>query len=1396
MEEEAWQAILDDTSLEDLLMQHRKSHLAASATDVKVVGEVSQVISESEHINKGGSGQSDGIINVADAVTVTSSSETSPRCSKLRTDLRVSPSAEYVGIHLPDSKVDVTVICDEPNTATSESSRRLLASTDEPISSSSFLESSFLRDHLAEGGISPDRNSGDRPRSTFRFSASNTPVGDNSNTAFGFGHGSDSIKWKLQAPEVVRDRTVEERKQKARIVSHRAKVITEKQAVRLAKAEMKLDTRLRGAEQRHTEYVKAIKGRAGNENAKVSEVHFINTINEEHLVSELQQRLEEVEARILAAANRRSERLQDIAVQQKKRNHKKIQQMSELRLQLERQRMERWEKLQRRIEAVQNRREARLLEMKNLLSRRSVVSAEPSMSDPSPVPDKKLITDTDGAVTEGIVTINNSHHGCTDVKTLPHISSTDKFSPESTTSVTSLVTGNTTVNVKPPVARTTSAGRRQSTDGGMASVLKSTASSEAKKAKKADTTGSSKGSSQSNITSENNSKFTKKKAKVEQVDSNSSTLISASLVLKDNKIIDGASKDKNNECVDIDSKINTDRSQEDINVEKGNSNNESRDCTEGITSTECTPVKTKKTRPKKKKAKKAVIESINSETTIESVVNTESTEESNDPVDSFVAAYRSWQRNQALKDVVEARADLNNNHNRYDKDNITVHTESVFGNGKYPTATNFMVSNTSVLPSASDHSTSDNLSNKVNIHVTESVYQATLQSHVDQLRTLLLSHESVLRLSFIAFNSTAFRGTITGNAEANSDPELALRHLWTCVASILGSPHFRETVHFDRLWSFRLVELFLLLLDESHGILSSADRFKYAVTQPGLLFALSACFRSAVLLDGACAVLIDKHSYLLSRFIDLTSLLLYWTNQLPHDVSNESTQQESGQLRTQVLQSLSILLNALHFIPQYLSTPDFSFIPSSSSQKQQKQQEQRQEYEKQRLSQNKWNDSQSRLVWYMSSCHLLVGTIEYLNSFSIQFLQQQWSRQIFTTDNNMERIDPTYPTIELLQLDLRSYSSADKKTRMKSDEKLLGEYEMLCGGVELCWAIASYLRLSAGMSDSTVVHDIDQLRTRLRHRHTRGRQMLSLLADGPHSPLMAVSTHLLGVTYRIHKNDEIIPNKSDSFLSSVSKVDTTWSLPISSTTQSHVLSDSLSTILTLVTDTLCVLSEADIGLHRRLAKQTRMDLVTHLGALLAVTGSSVTQSALQTSVLRVLGLIYLSAPSEPMPTCNASVQLNDHILLVTRQEGLLLPSQVLTRLQEMLVASENITKDDDTVVNDINIVVNDSPWSKVGQAALIRAVLLNMLHSCDLLMPSTELTFSSNSISTASVNNIREYFQLRMQELKRQRQPLKPVISTTDCSSSHSLSQSILLLSHVAPVCLWTSQNLESNQVM
>lgn len=166
------------------------------------------------------------------------------------------------------------------------------------------------------------------------------------------------------AAESNRDRSVNERIQKAMIVSVRVKARSEKEAQRLAQAEQALEDKLKDAEKRHGEHIKSIKGKAGNENAKVSEVMFINNLNGEGIAEELQRRLEEAEARILAAGQRRQERLAEILGEKKRKSSKKSQQMSALRLQLERKKMERWRKLQTRLEAVQQRRDARLAEMK------------------------------------------------------------------------------------------------------------------------------------------------------------------------------------------------------------------------------------------------------------------------------------------------------------------------------------------------------------------------------------------------------------------------------------------------------------------------------------------------------------------------------------------------------------------------------------------------------------------------------------------------------------------------------------------------------------------------------------------------------------------------------------------------------------------------------------------------------------------------------------------------------------------------------------------------------------------------------------------------------------------------------------------------------------------------
>lgn len=172
------------------------------------------------------------------------------------------------------------------------------------------------------------------------------------------------IEAKLSAAEVNRDKSVHEKVQKAQLVSHRVKQRNEKEAERLMMAGEALHSKLKSATQRHSDYINVIKGRAGSENAKVTEVITVKVMNSEAVAQQLQQKLEEVEAKILAANLRREQRLAGIAGSQRKKNTKKALQMSEFRLQLEKLKMERWEKLQRRIEAVQERRRVRIAELK------------------------------------------------------------------------------------------------------------------------------------------------------------------------------------------------------------------------------------------------------------------------------------------------------------------------------------------------------------------------------------------------------------------------------------------------------------------------------------------------------------------------------------------------------------------------------------------------------------------------------------------------------------------------------------------------------------------------------------------------------------------------------------------------------------------------------------------------------------------------------------------------------------------------------------------------------------------------------------------------------------------------------------------------------------------------
>ena len=156
---------------------------------------------------------------------------------------------------------------------------------------------------------------------------------------------------------------LEARREKASIASSRvARVVSNKKREKEQAVE-KMEDRLNKAEKRHEEHMRNVKGKAENENAKVSEIMFINNLNDAVIAEELQRRLSEVEARTWAAYQRRQERLTGISAKQQKRNSKKSQQMSALRLQLEQQKQERWEKLQTRLDGVHARREARMAEL-------------------------------------------------------------------------------------------------------------------------------------------------------------------------------------------------------------------------------------------------------------------------------------------------------------------------------------------------------------------------------------------------------------------------------------------------------------------------------------------------------------------------------------------------------------------------------------------------------------------------------------------------------------------------------------------------------------------------------------------------------------------------------------------------------------------------------------------------------------------------------------------------------------------------------------------------------------------------------------------------------------------------------------------------------------------------
>lgn len=192
---------------------------------------------------------------------------------------------------------------------------------------------------------------------------------------------------RLLIAEANRSKSVSEIKEKAMAQNSRVKEVEMRTTERLNKAEQSYAEKLRGAEKRHDDYIKNIKDKAGNENAKVSEVLFINSFNEKVFQDELNARLNEVENRILAGRHRKEQLLLGIQDQRRKRNNRKAEQMSELRLNLERKKMERWEALQLRLKTVQDRRLARLEELQRRTSGEEIGVMEPDADSPLLLPE-------------------------------------------------------------------------------------------------------------------------------------------------------------------------------------------------------------------------------------------------------------------------------------------------------------------------------------------------------------------------------------------------------------------------------------------------------------------------------------------------------------------------------------------------------------------------------------------------------------------------------------------------------------------------------------------------------------------------------------------------------------------------------------------------------------------------------------------------------------------------------------------------------------------------------------------------------------------------------------------------------------------------------------------------
>ena len=123
-----------------------------------------------------------------------------------------------------------------------------------------------------------------------------------------------------------------------------------------------LSEKMRLAEEQAQRHLDSIVKKAESENVKVDEISFINALNEQDFEEQLNQKLQETNDRINAARERRRLAQAKMSSKNERRRVQSAKVMSERELEREKQQQQRWEKLQVRIKAVNERRQNRLVE--------------------------------------------------------------------------------------------------------------------------------------------------------------------------------------------------------------------------------------------------------------------------------------------------------------------------------------------------------------------------------------------------------------------------------------------------------------------------------------------------------------------------------------------------------------------------------------------------------------------------------------------------------------------------------------------------------------------------------------------------------------------------------------------------------------------------------------------------------------------------------------------------------------------------------------------------------------------------------------------------------------------------------------------------------------------------